>query len=166
MSIKRKVDFEYIVADILSNEKFKSLNNELHHGITRYEHSIRVARYTYCIAKTFRMNKCVETTRAALLHDFYNDKDLSDETSTQRLSSHPFVASQNAYKYFNIDNFQKDIIEVHMFPVTKKLPKTKESILVSLMDKVAAVYEIGNYKLALKLSMALIFIYNILTIER
>ena len=60
----------------------------------------------------------------------------------------------------------KKIIEVHMFPVTKKLPKTKESILVSLMDKVAAVYEIGNYKLALKLSMALIFIYNILTIER
>ncbi len=166
MSIKKKVDFEYIVGDILSNEKFKSLNNEFHHGITRYEHSLRVARYTYWVSKTFHMNKSVEVTRAALLHDFYNDSELGEETSVEKLSTHPYMAAQNAIKYFDINDFQKNIIEVHMFPITKVLPKTKEAVLVSLMDKVAAVYEIGNYKLALNLSMTLIFIYNILTIER
>ncbi len=166
MSIKRKVDFEYIVSDILNNEKFKSLNKELHHGITRYEHSLRVAKYTYNVAKTFKLNTVEEVTRAAILHDFYNDIDLDDQNSVERLHNHPFVAAKNASSMFKLSEMQQNIIETHMFPVTKKIPNTKESILVSLMDKTAAIYEMGSYKLALKLSTALIFMYNILTINR
>ena len=38
--------------------------------------------------------------------------------------------------------------------------------LVSLMDKSAATYEMAHFKLALKLSMLLIFLYNVITIEK
>lgn len=53
-----------------------------------------------------------------------------------------------------------------MFPMSKTLPKSKEAVLVSLMDKSAATYEIAHFKLALKLSMLLIFLYNVITIEK
>ena len=38
MSKKNKDEFLKIINDIENNNKFKELDNELHHGITRYGH--------------------------------------------------------------------------------------------------------------------------------
>lgn len=160
------MEFEIIVEDILNNDKFKSLSRELHHGISRYEHSLRVAKYSYNVATILHMKDYKEITRAALLHDFYDDVDLGNDTSFQRLYTHPHMAMVNAKKYFELNETQENIIESHMFPMSKTLPKSKEAILVSLMDKSAATYEMAHFKLALKLSMLLIFLYNVITIEK
>ena len=77
MSLSKKMEFEIIVEDILNNDKFKSLSRELHHGISRYEHSLRVAKYSYNVATILHMKNYKEITRAALLHDFYDDVDLN-----------------------------------------------------------------------------------------
>jgi uncharacterized protein len=46
-------DIKYlnIVYDILENESFKKMDNIVHHGITRLDHSIRVSYYSYRLAK-------------------------------------------------------------------------------------------------------------------
>jgi len=166
MSSNEKIEFTNICLDILDNPKFKSLDNELHHGITRYAHSLRVAKSTYYLCKHLHLAHLEEITRAALLHDFYNDNDFPQSTSYARLSLHPSLALANALHDYSLTPLQQDIIVKHMFPMTKSLPKYPASYLVSLTDKAVATYEMCNFKLSLKLSLLLIFIYNCLTIQK
>ena len=63
-------EFELITQDIAMNTEFMKLNDFRHHGISRLDHSYRVAYYSYKIMKFLRLNY-VEGTRAALLHDFF-----------------------------------------------------------------------------------------------
>ena len=138
-------DIEIICSDILENDKFNKMKYEIHHGISRYEHVIRVAKATYKILNDINSPNLVSATRAALLHDFYLNSDLSEESEV--FKKHPSIALINAKKYFKIDELQEDIIKNHMFPATKQIPKHFESNLVSLVDKGVSLYEILCYKL-------------------
>ncbi len=42
--MKNDKSFDYISKDIMANRKFQKIAYESHHGITRMEHSIRVAK--------------------------------------------------------------------------------------------------------------------------
>lgn len=166
MSKKTKDEFENIVKDILENDKFKELDNELHHGITRYGHSYRVAKATYKCCKFFKDKKIKEVTRAALLHDFYLDRDFSFERPKQILKSHPSVALINAKQNFAINDLEANIIKSHMFPLAGVMPKYKESWLVTLVDKSVAIYEMYRYKFKLIINIWAIFLFNIITLNR
>lgn len=167
MTKRSKQDFETTCQDILINDKFNELKHELHHGISRYDHSMRVARLTYKMTKLLHMKNAEITTRAALLHDFYTDNDFNDnENSIKKLSEHPMIAAENAKKYYNIGNIEENIIKSHMFPIKGEIPKYKESWLVSAMDKTAATYEMCCFKFNLVLNVLFIFIFNVLTIQR
>lgn len=166
MSSKINEDFCSIVQDITDNKDFNKLNKELHHGITRYEHSIRVAKWTYKICNSLNMKKVKETTRAALLHDFYIDKDLESENGIQRLGSHPNKALTNSLKYYKLDKVQQDIIKSHMFPCNLTIPKYKESWLVSGVDKLVSTYEMLRYKTSLYVGIYLLFFFEIIKLPR
>ena len=116
MTKKSKEEFYSLVEDITNNKNFNKLNKELHHGITRYEHSMRVAKHTYIIGKALNMKNLNETTRAALLHDFYINDDLKGQSSAKKLGTHPEVALHNSLKYYDLNEMQQDIIKSHMFP--------------------------------------------------
>ncbi len=141
-----KQEFYNIVSDILENEHFQLLKNEKHHGTSRYNHSVRVAIKTYMTARS-RGWSYVEITRAALLHDFYTNDDLHNVEPTKALVMHPKVAARNAKKYFNVSKRVQDMIKTHMYPVTRKMPKTKEALLISLIDKEVGTLEMVKYKL-------------------
>ena len=47
------MSFNEIANNVIYTEKYQSLKNEPHHGITRYEHVMRVAKNTYKISKLF-----------------------------------------------------------------------------------------------------------------
>ena len=160
-----KIEFEYICEDILNNDKFKSLNKELHHGITRYEHSMHVAKTIYFFMNLFNGKRIEDVTRAALLHDFYNDNEIDKYNAVGKLKIHPNVALKNAKENFGINSIQEDIIVNHMFPATKKIPKTKYSWLVSLVDKGVAIYEMAYYKAVMQVGILLIFILNLFSIQ-
>ena len=160
-----KIDFEYMCEDILNNARFKSLNKELHHGITRYEHSMHVAKTTYFFLDLFNARNLSDVTRAALLHDFYNDKEIDEYNAVDKLNVHPEVALKNAKENFEINNIQEDIIVNHMFPSTKKLPKTKYGWLVSFIDKGVAIYEMAHYKAVMQLGILLIFVFNLISVN-
>lgn len=159
-------EFNSIVEDITKNKKFNKLNKELHHGITRYDHSIRVAKWTYGISKLLKIKKVNEITRAALLHDFYTNDDLKGEKSLKKLGLHPNIALKNSMDYYELDDIQKDIIQSHMFPCNLNIPKYKESWLVSTVDKTVGLYEMLRYKVSLYLGIYLLFIFEIIKLPR
>ena len=126
-------EFNNIIKDIVTNEEFMKLQNEVHHSTTRFNHSLRVAYEVYNKLKDNNQNY-VDATRAALLHDFFFDDDLSS-SQNDRLNNHPLIALENAKKYFDINELQENIILSHMYPLSYCLPRFKESWIVSLMDK-------------------------------
>ncbi len=142
--MKRELEFNEIVADIIRSDKFLSLKKEAHHGINRLEHSLNVAKVTYMFAKRFNMKNYREITRAALLHDLFNNEELDGVIS---LTNHPKKAADNAKKEFNITDLEYSMIASHMFPLTFKVPSNKESWLLVSTDKLVAIYEMFRYKL-------------------
>ena len=53
---KKKSDFYDIINDIYKHDEFMKLNDCRHHGITRYDHCLRVSYYTYLITKALHLN--------------------------------------------------------------------------------------------------------------
>lgn len=160
-----KDSFNSCIQDIVKNEQFNKLKEELHHGITRYDHSYRVAKWTHIIGKVFKMKNVEQTTRAALLHDFYVNDDLTG-SGAKRLGTHPEAALENSLKYYELDNIQKDIIKSHMFPCNLTVPKYKESWLVSMIDKTVGTYEMLRFKTSLYSGIFLLFLFELITISR
>jgi uncharacterized protein len=136
-------EFNNIIKDIVTNEEFMKLQGEVHHSTTRFNHSLRVAYEVYNKLKDNDQNY-VDATRAALLHDFFFDDDLSSSQS-DRLNNHPLIALENAKKYFDINELQENIILSHMYPLSYCLPRFKESWIVSLMDKKVTILEFKRY---------------------
>lgn len=137
-------EYMFFVNDILDNKEFNKLDDIEHHGISRLDHSLRVSYYSYKITKLLKLD--YETTaRAGLLHDFFlsdNNRKFKDKIVSTFV--HPKYAVLNSKKYFYIDNLTENIIESHMFPIYKCLPKYAESWVVSLVDKVVATYEFSR----------------------
>lgn len=155
-------EFYSLISDILDNKHFNELKNIRHHGITRFNHSLRVSYYTYLTTKKLGLNY-EESTRAALLHDFFTDE-VCNQKMSNALKNHPKVALENSKKNFNLSKLQEDIIVKHMFPVTRELPKYKESWIVDVIDDIASIYE-RTYSMSSELQAAVNFIFIILLIK-
>lgn len=165
MSLKETYEFDSIVNDITNHDKFLKLKKELHHGISRYDHSLRVARATYHLSKKLHLDY-ERATRAALLHDFYLNHETDDISSSKTLMVHPNIALINSKEHFDLDKKQENIIESHMFPLSTKVPKYKESWIVTLSDKAVAIHEMSRYKLSLMMGIYVIFLFNVITIQK
>ena len=166
MTKKQQEELNSLVQDIVDNKRFNKLKKELHHGITRYEHSMRVARWTYKVCQLLKMNQKDDVTRAALLHDFYINEDLVSNNGTSKLREHPSVALENSKKYFKVTDIQADIIKTHMFPCNFDIPKYKESWLVSGVDKAVSTYEMLRFKSALYMGIYALFLFEMIGIPR
>ena len=160
MKIKKQVEFNDIISDILKNEEIIGLRYEYHHGISRLDHSLNVARLTFNMCKLFKIEKIEEVTRAALLHDFYK----TGEDSSFR--GHPTTAVNNAKRVFNVNDMQADIIYNHMFPATLRVPKYKETWIVTAADKLVAINECTRYKLPIQIGTVFLFLFNFMMIQR
>lgn len=162
MTINKEVEFNNIISDILKNKEFIDLKYEIHHGISRLDHSLNVARLTYKMCKRLHVKNYEEITRAALLHDFFRTEDVPEKC----FLNHPLKAVENSKKNFEISDFQENIIAAHMFPVTKTIPKHVGSWIVSGADKAVAIYECTKYKVPLTIGAAFLFCMNLCFIQR
>lgn len=165
--------FEDIAKEILENKKFQMIKYETHHGITRMEHTMRVSKYVYKISKALGLDY-ISATRGALLHDFFLNKEFGVHRGLVQGVVHPDIALANAKGEFELNEIEKNAIEAHMFPLSKVLPRYKESWLLSAVDKVVAIYEdvlfkFSYTKITSKINYAIslsgIFLFNMLTIE-
>ena len=160
MKIKKQVEFNNLISDILKNEEIIGLRYEYHHGISRLDHSLNVAKLTFNMCKLFKIEKIEEVTRAALLHDFYK---IGEDSSFR---GHPTTAVNNAKRVFNVNDMQADIIYNHMFPATLRVPKYKETWIVTTADKLVAINECTRYKLPIQIGTVFLFIFNFMMIQR
>lgn len=132
-----------IVQDLLDDNMVNELANYTHHKFTnRLEHSLSVSYSSYLWAKRLRLNY-VDVARAGLLHDLFFSMMIESTSSREHLVRHPEIALENAMKLVNLSELEKDIIVSHMFLITlAHVPKYKESLLVSLIDKTTSVKEV------------------------
>ena len=170
---KRFKSFDKIAEEFLINEKFQRISNESHHGITRMEHSMRVARNVYKISKKLNLDY-ISATRAAIVHDFFTNEEFGVNRGLIQGVVHPDIALANAKGEFKINEKEANAIEAHMFPLSTVLPKSKEAWCLTLVDKGVAIYEYGANKWNIKrlvspvgyaCALAFIYIMNFLTIN-
>lgn len=141
--IEEDIEFERIIKDIDECVEFQRTKEIVHHSSNRYDHCRRVAYYSYLITKKLKLDY-EETTRAALLHDFFlvDNKDITFREKFGTLINHPKYALKYSEKFFNLSEKQKDIIATHMFPVAPtRVPKYLESWIVNLVDDYVAIKE-------------------------
>ena len=67
-------NYHKIIKNILENKEFNQLKHIEHHGISRYDHSLKVSYYSYKIAKALNLDY-YQTARGGLLHDFFISKE-------------------------------------------------------------------------------------------
>ena len=149
-----KLDKEYleIFSYILNNEEFLKLKKCEHHGISRFEHSLKVSYKAYKFAKKNNLDyKAVAV--GGLLHDFFTDENVGLKDRFLSTINHPLKAEANALEKFNVSPKEADIIRSHMFPINTTVPKYTESWIVSLYDKKVGLGEF-SYKLCYKLRYA------------
>jgi uncharacterized protein len=79
----------------------------------------------------------------ALLHDYYlyDCHDKNESNKKHHLRHHASIALMAAKEDYSLTAKEEDIIAKHMFPINIVPPKTKESALVCLSDKICALYE-------------------------
>lgn len=155
---------EYIecVKDVFDSNPVKEMDEYIQHGsTTTLEHSIKVSYLSYKIAKRLGMDYKA-AARAGLLHDLFlydwHSQPKGEPLFQKHGFTHPRKALENANKYFELNDKEKDIIIKHMWPLTlRSVPKYKESFLVSFVDKYTSSCETivpiakkaGNYALLL-----------------
>ncbi len=111
-----------------------------HYNESVYDHVLRVSYDCYKIGKKLNLDYKALAI-AGLLHDFY-DKPWQDCFEKKKLwEKHGFVHAEqarlNAKKHFpNLVNEKiEDMIKTHMFPLNIRLPRYKESWLLTFIDK-------------------------------
>ena len=136
---------KFIVSDILNSKNMEKQKEFIQHGdVSVYEHSLRVAYLSIKIVSKFHLRVNMRSLiRGALLHDYFlYDWHIKDKSHRLHGFTHPKTASLNAQQLCKINKSQQLIIESHMWPLTiTKIPKSKEAILVCLLDKYAAILE-------------------------
>ena len=163
--IEQDNDYINLVGSVLYNDSFNELKNIEHHGITRYEHSVKVSYYSYKLAKTLRLNyKSVAI--GGLLHDFFiSDPNASFKDKVKSTFSHSKLALKTATNSFCVSEMEADIIRSHMFPFGSTVPKYAESWLVNLVDKVIGFKEFMtkfSYKFSYTTNLLLLFIIGVI----
>lgn len=177
MTKKTNIEFENLVSDILENEYFLETKKDIHHGTSKYEHSIRVAKLSYNLSKIFKVDRKA-TARAGLLHDFFfGTRKEKPENSYLR---HPVTASINAKKYFNVSELESEAIKTHMFHqvLLKKIfpfinrkekasikefkPKSKEGWIICASDMIVSIMECERFQFSYVANVAMLLVFNII----
>lgn len=138
------IEFYSYIADLITDERVLSLDRYVqHYGYTRLTHSLDVALYSFLITKLFGWD-CRSAARGGLLHDlFYYDWRDQDYVCTGKnhATEHPKIALENAKELTSLNKIEEDIILKHMWLITIRPPRYKESFVVTFVDKYCALKE-------------------------
>ena len=130
------------VSEILEDPEVQRLSDFHQHteATTRYDHCMLVAYLSFLMCRRCGWDY-EAAARGGMLHDLYHESWPGSEDGTlSRWRTHPYAALENA-RHFGLNELEQDIIVKHMWPLTPELPRYKESYIVSLADKMAAVME-------------------------
>ena len=134
--------------EILESPNMMKEQELYQHGIvTVYDHSLKVARCCLKLVDMFNINVDKSSlVRGALLHDYFLYDWHNKDDGSHRLHgfSHAKTALKNAEKEYKLNRKERNMILSHMFPLNLVLPKYKESIVLTIADKLCATAEIAD----------------------
>jgi uncharacterized protein len=143
-----KIDYvemvKYYGKEILESENMQKEKTYMQHGkITVFDHSVAVAVESLKLAHRLGLPVDQKTLiRGALLHDYFL-YDWHENDKSHRLHGfrHAKTALINAEKEYELNDIEKNMIYCHMFPLNLRIPKYRESILLTIADKIVATKE-------------------------
>ena len=136
-------EFKEIIKDIINNETVLQMQNyRQHYDTSCFEHCMNVSYFSYLICKKYKLDY-KSIARAGMLHDLflYDWRIKQADKKGLHAFNHPRIALENANRLFNLNDKEQDIILKHMWPLTVKLPKYKESYVIGFVDKYCAIKE-------------------------
>lgn len=146
---EQRQKFVYILNEIRKTSRFDENDQYIQHGTTTVkEHCINVAQTAYFMSHRLHIKVHEEDLiRGALLHDYFlydwHEKCLKNSIHG---FTHPKKALTEASKDFELTRIEQDMIRSHMFPLTVRPPKYRESVLLCIADKICALQEtIGGH---------------------
>lgn len=155
--ITAQTEFYGYIRELINDRQVQQMANFAHHkGTTRLQHSINVSYYNYKLCKLLRLDARA-AARAGLLHDFFLH-DWRERTPVEGEGwhgvGHPKVALSNAGERISINALEGDMILNHMWPLSPRLPRYRETYVIQLVDKLCAAAEVithlcsaGKYRL-------------------
>ena len=128
------------IDDLLHTQAVQNLKYYAHHHrVTRYEHVLLVAQFSFRIARACGLDSRA-VARSALLHDLYHGG--KDSSYLRHARNHPLTALRNALEVTELSEKEQNIIASHMWPLTfRHAPACREAVIVCLADKYCAVVE-------------------------
>ena len=138
-------DEEYLslIRDLLRQPKVIQMRQyRQHHNVNCFDHCLFVSYNTYLICKKNNLDY-VSAARAGMLHDLflYDWRKRENGRKGHHAFTHPKEALRQALTITDLNDKEQDIIKNHMWPVTPKFPKYKETYIITLVDKYFAVAE-------------------------
>lgn len=142
----REQEYKKCISDLIEHDLVWSMKKFIQHSdINCLEHSFYVSYCSYLVCMQLGFDYC-SAARGGLLHDFFlYDWHIEKPYKGMHGFIHPFIAFENANKYFYLNKLEKDIIQKHMWPLSIRLPRYRESFVVAFVDKYCAFMEIINF---------------------
>lgn len=144
----KKTELQYflnVCDEIIYEKPYTDMKLHIAHGFTStYDHCINVAYYSFLISCLFSLKIDRKSLiKGSLLHDLYlYDWHHKDASHAWHGFIHAKTANDNACKYYEINALEKQIILNHMWPLNLySVPKSKEAILVCIIDKIVSICE-------------------------
>ena len=141
--INNNSEFIEIIDDLLHNETVLNMKNfRQHYETSCFDHCLEASYFCYKICKKFKLDY-VSAARAAMVHDLflYNWRERQPDRKGLHAFTHGKTSYENACKIMEVNDLQKDMIIKHMWPLTLKLPRYKETYILTLVDKYCALSE-------------------------
>jgi len=140
-------------ADIIESDLYTKCAECIQHGNTSVrEHEISVALTSVAIARRLPFKFSYRSlVRGSLLHDFFlydwHDK---DKNVDNHALNHASYALENAANNYAINPIEADMIRKHMFPLNLTPPKYRETLILTLSDKICTIRETFNRRISPK----------------
>ena len=130
--------------DIIDSPGMQQSKKFVHHGdVSVYDHSIHVAASCLAIARKLKWKVDERSlVRGALMHDYFQ-YDWHERDNSHRW--HGFIharrAMKNAERDFSVNEVERNMIDTHMFPLNLRLPRYRESVILTIADKICSFQE-------------------------
>lgn len=144
--------YKMLIQELLRHPQVRAMDQHIHHNsITTLEHCLSVSYLSYRLSEKLGLDSKA-VARGALLHDLYlYDWHKIKPPEGLHGFTHPGIALRNASGLFQLSRLEADIISKHMWPLTLRPPRYRESLLVCLVDKYCALLEVFHTRRKIRL---------------
>ena len=117
-----------------------------HGSVSVYRHSQQVAVMSVRIARLLAVAhisvNLPSLVKGALLHDYFlYDWHIRDRSRKNHALYHADYAVSNAQRDFGLTERERNMIRSHMFPLSLEIPRYRESVILTVADKLCATGE-------------------------